>query len=146
MFSISGQWFCNISCTSSISQYSAIQVFDNDIEIWVNENRKDLIKKRDYIINKFQKNKINFLKPNASFYIFVCLENYVGKEGINKNIIHNSEEFCEYLLNYYNIACAPGSAFGIENYMRICYSTNFDILKNAIENIINCINLLKIKK
>ena len=39
-----------------------------------------------------------------------------------------------------------GIAFGIENYIRICYSIDNDVLKQVVTNLIKCINDLRLNR
>ena len=123
-----------IGCPSSISQHAAIKCFDKSVDNWIKIQINDLKQKKNYIMDEFDKNEIQYIKPNAAFYIFV----YIGKY-YKHNRINNSTTFCEYLLEKYNIACTPGSAFGNDDYLRICYSIDDNQLQKVILNLIKCI-------
>ena len=60
------------------------------------------------------------------------IKDRVVKKYYKHNKINNSTTFCEYLLEKYNIACTPGSAFGNDDYLRICYSIDDNQLQNVI--------------
>ena len=125
-----------IGCPSSISQNAAVNCFSSEVNDWINVERKFLVEKRDYIMKELDKENINYIEPNSAFYIFVEV-----KDCFNKVIkdIKNSVDFCKYFLDKFNIACTPGSSFGNDNYIRICYSTDNDTLKEVIRNLIMCI-------
>ena len=93
------------SCPSILSQeagVAALSLSDKKIKIYVDE----LKKKRDYICNIFKSKT-----PNGGIYLFVKDINYLN------------------LLNRHKLAVMPGSAFGMDNYVRICYSNSWDNLK-----------------
>ena len=119
-----------IGCPSSISQNAALNCFGSDMENWINTECESLVEKKNYIMNELSKAGINYIEPNAAFYIFVEVKRY-----FNKNI-KNSVDFCKYFLDIFNIACTPGSAFGNDDYIRICYSIEFEKLKQAINKLI----------
>ena len=41
----------------------------------------------------------------------------------------------EYLLENFDVAVVPGSAFGAEGYFRISFATSMDNLRNALDRI-----------
>jgi exosome complex component RRP43 len=125
-----------IGCPSSISQNAALNCFGSDIENWINTECESLVEKKNYIMNELSKAGINYIEPNAAFYIFVEVKRY-----FNKNI-KNSVDFCKYFLDIFNIACTPGSAFGNDDYIRICYSTDNNTLKEVVCNLIKNTRLL----
>jgi exosome complex component RRP43 len=93
------------SCPCILSQEAAIAALnltDNDISTYVSE----LKQKRDYMCNIFKTPK-----PDGGIYLFV--------KGIN----HLE------LLNQHKLAVMPGSAFGMDGYVRICYSTSWGNLE-----------------
>lgn len=93
------------SCPGILSQeagIAALSLSDNEIKKYIIE----LKLKRDYICNIF-----NAEKPNGSIYLFV--------KGVNY----------QELLNQHKLAVMPGSAFGMEDYIRICYSTSWENLE-----------------
>jgi aspartate/methionine/tyrosine aminotransferase/prephenate dehydratase/prephenate dehydrogenase len=126
-----------IGCSSSISQYAALKCFNKSVDNWIEIQRNDLNKKKKYIIDRFDKEEIEYIKPNAAFYIFVYIRKYYRYNKIN-----SSTTFCEYLLDKYNIACTPGSAFGNDDYLRICYSIDDNQLEKVVSSFIKCIKNL----
>ena len=73
-----------------------------------------------------------------------CDKNFIESDqgyAFNKKI-KNSIDFCKSFLDIFNIACTPGSAFGNDNYIRICYSTDNNTLKDVIRNLIKNTRLL----
>ena len=125
-----------IGCPSSISQNAAINCFSSEIDEWINRECKSLIEKRNYITSELDKAGIKYIEPNAAFYIFVEIKTFFNKK------IKNSIDFCKSFLDIFNIACTPGSAFGNDNYIRICYSTDNNTLKEVIRNLIKNTRLL----
>ena len=93
------------SCPGILSQeagIAALSLSDNEIKKYIVE----LKLKRDFICNVF-----NAEKPDGGIYLFV--------KGVNY----------QELLNRHKLAVMPGSAFGMEDYVRICYSTAWENLE-----------------
>ena len=47
----------------------------------------------------------------------------------------------EYLLEQFDVAVVPGSAFGAEGYFRISFATSMDNLRNALDRIEKALNI-----
>ena len=48
-----------------------------------------------------------------------------------------------FLLNQAHVATVPGSAFGLEGYLRLSYATADDKLRQAIDRIAKAVAMLK---
>ena len=48
--------------------------------------------------------------------------------------------FAEYLLEKFDVAVVPGSAFGAEGYFRISFATSMDNLREALDRIEKALN------
>ena len=84
---------------------------------------------------------ITFPIPQGAFYIFADFSPYIGK-SFNGQRINNSQQLAEILLEKALIATVPGSAFGMEGYLRFSYATSneniakgMDQLKDFIQNL-----------
>jgi len=111
-----------ISCASAISQYSAIDAIRTNTDHMVEsyETRNKLI------IDRLS--KIGWLEPykdNHSLYSWIKMKN--GSD---------SEKYCEFLLNNGVVAC-PGTAFGVDGYIRLCCCNSQENIVEGIERILN---------
>ena len=77
---------------------------------------------------------LNCITPGGAFYVFVNIK----KTGMT------SESFCEYILEDSGVAILPGTSFGEfgEGFIRICYATSQNEIKNALERIKKSISKL----
>lgn len=64
-------------------------------------------------------------KPDGAFYLFVNIE----QTG------YNSLQFCEKLLQEYQVATIPGKAFGDDRCIRLSYATDMQTIEKGIERI-----------
>ena len=77
---------------------------------------------------------LNCIIPGGAFYVFVNIK----KTGMT------SESFCDYILEDSSVAILPGTSFGEfgEGFIRICYATSQNEIKNALERIKKSISKL----
>jgi len=81
---------------------------------------------------------IKFNLPQGAFYFFLDMHDIINKS----KTIHNSGELCEYLLTEHKVATVPGSAFGLENYLRFSFTTSLENLEKGVKRIITGVNEL----
>lgn len=70
---------------------------------------------------------LSCFEPRGAFYAFPC----IASTGLS------SEEFCARLMKEQGVICIPGNAFGEsgEGYIRCCYATDVDKLKEAFKRM-----------
>ena len=117
------------ACT--ISQHAAIAALNGSQECVVNQ-KKIFEERRNYLVKELKEiENISFVFPEGAFYIFIDISKILN----SKNAIKTSNEFCLKLLNENRVATVPGTAFGMEKYIRISYSKSLEELKLAINRI-----------
>ncbi len=98
----------------------------------------DAFKERHtYVVGRFNKMKgISCLKAGGAFYAFPD-----AREAIN-NLFEagklpekNDLAFADYLIEEYDVAIVPGSAFGAEGYFRVSFATSMENLVTALNRI-----------
>ena len=80
--------------------------------------------------------------PDGAFYVFPNVTAFFGKRYENFEI-NNDQDFSLFLLSKAHVATVPGSAFGIEECIRISYATSNEKIDVAFERIKNAVALLK---
>ena len=116
----------SIMCAPTVSQYAATEALkngDSDIEMMKTEYDR----RRKYLTKALSDIGLPCQNPEGAFYVFMKLSQY----GLS------SEEFCERLLEEYNVAIVPGTAFGDcgEGYARLSYAYSLDHLKEAVKRM-----------
>ncbi len=71
-----------------------------------------------------------FLKPDGAFYLFVNIQNHLGKNYHGK-ILWDSTAFAETLLEN-GVVTIPGVEFGAEGYLRISFAKDISQLEEAV--------------
>jgi aminotransferase len=118
-------------CAPTIAQYAGIEALQN-AEKHVREMRDSYKFRRNYFVKKLNEIGLETFMPDGAFY---CFPN-VKKLGFT------SEEFAMKLLEESKVAVVPGDVFGKggEGYIRCCYATSLELLKQALERIEKFIN------
>ena len=132
----------NTGNTSSISQAAALEALTGD-QTFVKHIKKEFEKRRDYLHEELSsiENLICF-KPSGAFYFFPNVKRFFGKTFSGKEI-KNSEDLSLFLLQNGKVATVPGTAFGLDGYIRISYSTSIENLIEATKRIKESLSLLK---
>lgn len=103
----------------------------------------DAFKERHaYVVDRFNTMPgLSCLKAGGAFYAFPD-----AREAINtlhqagKINVATDMAFAEYLLEQFDVAVVPGSAFGSEGYFRISFATSMDNLREALNRIEKALN------
>lgn len=107
-----------------VSQWAALAALKHDIEI-SSGVRSAMQRRRDLFIHTFNRLFPQSLElPLSALYAFIPLSHFPTKK--------NSADFCRELMDKYNIACVPGSAFGKEGYMRMAFSETEEVLEEGL--------------
>lgn len=126
---------------TSISQKAALAALQCDQQI-VQNMVKTFNQRRLLMIQLLNEiPDITFPVPQGAFYVFADFSSYFGRCFENQRI-DTSQQLTEILLEKALIAAVPGSAFGMEGYLRFSYATSEESiekgmtqLKNFLQNI-----------
>jgi aminotransferase len=121
----------SIMCASTMSQEAAIEAFEN-CQSEVEAMRSDYERRRNYVVNRLNEIGLPCHSPKGAFYVFPN----ITPTGLK------SKDFSLRLLKSKRVAVVPGSAFGVsgEGFVRCCFATGLDKLKEATVRIEQFIN------
>ena len=121
----------SIMCASTMSQEAAIEAFEN-CQNEVEAMRSDYERRRNYVVNRLNEIGLPCHSPKGAFYVFPN----ITPTGLK------SKDFSLRLLKSKKVAVVPGSAFGVsgEGFVRCCFATGLDKLKEATVRIEQFIN------
>ncbi|MDB2119779.1 pyridoxal phosphate-dependent aminotransferase [Clostridium paraputrificum] len=130
------------SNTNSIAQYAGVEALN-----WPKDEIEKMVKKfeerRNLMIDRIKSiTGLSIIRPEGAFYVMINLENYLGK-SINENVINNSVDFSRELLEHEKVAVIPGSAFGLDKYIRLSYATSEELILKGLDRIESFLNKLK---
>ena len=126
---IQGHLVSHPSLTAQYIAYGALKECSEDIANMINTYKH----RRDLVIDKLDKiNNLGYVTPDGAFYIFIDLSLYKNKLDFEDSF---SIEFCNQLLDKYEVAAVPGIAFGLDNYIRISYACSEEKFLTGIDRL-----------
>ncbi|MFV0304581.1 MAG: pyridoxal phosphate-dependent aminotransferase [Moheibacter sp.] len=122
------------SGTNSIAQRAAITALDADLSqiqylVDAFQKRKDLMMKLSADIKGFK-----VKEPHGAFYLFPDVSETFGKTYRGKKI-QNADDLALYLLEEALVSTVSGSAFGMDNCLRISFAASEEQLISAMTRI-----------
>ncbi len=98
--------------------------------------------RHEYVVNRFNAMPgLSCLKAGGAFYAFpdarVAINNLLDAGKITEA---TDMAFAEYLLEQFDVAVVPGSAFGAEGYFRVSFATSMENLQTALDRIEKALN------
>jgi len=119
---------------NSIAQKAAVAALlgaQKPVEDMVNE----FSKRRDYMVNKINDIEgLSCINPKGAFYVFVNISKIKGKTVSDKKL-STSDDIANVLLDDFKVAVIPGSAFGMDNYIRLSYAVSMDDIQLGLDRI-----------
>jgi len=115
-----------ILCANTMAQDAAIEALEHGAR-GAEAMRREYEQRRNYIVRAFNDLGLTCFQPVGAFYIFPN----ISSTGLS------SREFSFGLLQKKKVACVPGPAFGPsgEGFVRCCYATSLDQIKEAMARI-----------
>ncbi len=110
---------------SIVSQYAALAACEHtdEISIYI---RSQMQQRRDALIASFVTYDVTIPIPQSALYAFVSLSVF-GASGMS------SVEFCERMLEEKGVAMVPGSAFGVEGFVRLSFGGGVEDIQKGVE-------------
>ena len=115
-----------IMCAPTVAQEAALDALRNGREAML-KMRDSYRERRDFFVGGLNAAGLKCLLPRGAFYAFPS----ISSTGLS------CEEFAKRLLEDQRVAVVPGTAFGAggEGFVRCCYATGRDELKEALNRI-----------
>lgn len=124
------------SNATSISQYAAEAALSGSQDC-IKPMVTAFKERHKYVVDRFNAMPgLSCLMAGGAFYAFPDARKAIA--SLHKASKINAETdmaFAEYLLEKFDVAVVPGSAFGAEGYFRISFATSMDNLRNALDRI-----------
>ncbi|OYY48205.1 MAG: aspartate aminotransferase [Methylophilales bacterium 28-44-11] len=121
---------------TSISQYAAEAALSGD-QACIEPMVKAFKERHIYVVNRFNAMPgLSCLMAGGAFYAFPDARAAIANLFNAGKITETTDmAFAEYLLEKFDVAVVPGSAFGAEGYFRISFATSMDNLREALDRI-----------
>jgi aspartate aminotransferase len=122
---------------TSISQKAALAALTVDTKV-VKVRQEEYCCRRELVLQALEGIPgFRCNRPDGAFYVFPNVS-----ECLRRLSIANSAEFSRFLLREARVATVPGSAFGLEGYIRISYATSRENLKEGLSRIKQAVSSL----
>ncbi len=95
------------------------------------------LERRNYVVDRINKIKgLRCLKAEGAFYsFFECVDAINSLHSLGKISEKTDLAFANYLLENFLLAGVPGSAFGLDNHIRISYATGMEELTKGLDRL-----------
>lgn len=130
------------SCPSSIAQKAAEAAYEGPQDC-VALMRAAFERRRDIVVDLCRQiHGMKCNKPQGAFYLFPCVEAFIGKSD-GERVIKSSGDLALYLLDKAHVATVDGAAFCLDGYIRLSYATSDDNIREAMRRIGDALAKLK---
>ncbi len=120
------------TCPSSISQVAATAALDGPQD-FVRTATKEYRARGELVAKGLGEIKgLELRVPEGAFYAFPKCEAFIGKRTPDGQVIETDADLSSYLLRVGKVATVPGSAFGIQPYIRLSFATSRENLEMAL--------------
>lgn len=134
---LQGHMTTNITSFVQIASIEALANCENEIEFM----RKEYEKRRNYMLERLRALEgIKCANADGAFYLMPNVSYYYGKK-LNGNIINNSNDFCNYILEQANVVLVPGLAYESPDNIRISYANSMANLTEGVNRIEKALKL-----
>ena len=110
-----------ITAVPTFLQEAAVTALHTDTEAM----RLTYRNRRDYVCGRLEQMGLSFPEPQGAFYVFADIRKF----GMT------SDEFCTRLIREAKVAVVPGSCFGTEGFVRICYCYADEELQTGLDRL-----------
>ncbi len=122
------------SNASSISQYATIEALRAS-EAEIASMVATFDKRREKLLKLIREiDGVHAVEPDGAFYVMLVVGDLYGK-AYNGEVIHNSIEFADKLLESEKVATVPGVSFGADDCLRLSYSLGEEEMTTGLRRI-----------
>ena len=98
--------------------------------------RAEFERRRDYIAGRLaQAGSPGVLTPQGAMFFFIGVERFYGRKA-RGNVIRNSSDMVEHLLEHHHVALVPGDAFGAPGHVRMSFAASMADLEKGIDRFL----------
>ena len=122
------------SIVSNISQRAAIAALNGDQSV-VDDMKKAYARRRDLMVAELSKiDGFVVPEPGGAFYVYADVTGLLGREW-GGNLVVNTLQLADYILDVAEVAVVPGEAFGPSGYLRFSYALGDDELLEGLQRL-----------
>jgi aspartate aminotransferase len=122
------------SNVSNISQRAAIAALNGDQSV-VDDMKQAYARRRDLMVAELSKiDGFVVPEPGGAFYVYADVTGLLGREW-GGNLVANTLQLADYILDVAEVAVVPGEAFGPSGYLRFSYALGDDELLEGLKRL-----------
>jgi len=122
------------SGANAVTQRAAIEALIGDQQPTVEMNHEFQRRKKRVLELISEIPGWKLAEPDGAFYVFPDVSFYFGR-STGKEIIHNADDFCMYLLNTAHVSTVTGRAFGTPHCIRLSFANSMQKIEEAYARI-----------
>ncbi|MGF6093931.1 aminotransferase class I/II-fold pyridoxal phosphate-dependent enzyme [Pseudomonas sp. 18175] len=130
------------TCPSAISQLAAAAALSGPQDFVRDANREYQARGAMVVEGLAAIDGLELQMPEGAFYAFPKCAAFIGKRTPDGEVIETDTDLANYLLRVGKVATVPGSAFGLEPYIRLSFATSRQQLEQAIVQLRDALALL----
>jgi aspartate aminotransferase len=93
--------------------------------------RLEYEKRRDFVLRRLDRIPgMSCVRPDGAFYVFPRVRDAMGRVGCGSSV-----DFARFLLREARVAVVPGSAFGLDDCVRVSYAASMNLLSEGLDRI-----------
>ncbi|NBA97189.1 pyridoxal phosphate-dependent aminotransferase [Pseudomonas sp. R5(2019)] len=123
------------TCPSSISQLATVAALNGPQDFVRDANREYQARGAMVVEGLAAIEGLELQMPEGAFYAFPKCAAFIGKRTPDGQLIESDTDLANYLLRDGKVATVPGSAFGLEPYIRLSFATSRQQLEQAITQL-----------
>lgn len=127
----------SVSHACLIAQVAATTALNEAGEDFFAERRRIFKERRDFFTQALKETPgFQVAFPEGAFYVFADCQGMLNKHLPEHNAPFGTDSrLADALLDHALVSCVPGSAFGMDGYLRFSYATDMQSLQTAAERI-----------
>jgi aspartate aminotransferase len=119
---------------NSIAQRASLAAFSgsrNTLDAMLEEFKR----RREFVLEHLSSIRdVSVNRPDGTFFVFLGVGKFYGKKFKNQ-IVKNSVDLADYLLDHLHVVTSPGSAFGDDGCLRISYACSMSELEAGMKRL-----------
>jgi len=123
------------TCPSAISQLAAVAALNGPQDFVRAANLEYQARGAMVVEGLAAIDGLELQMPEGAFYAFPRCAAFIGKSTPDGQLIASDADLSNYLLRVGKVATVPGSAFGLEPYIRLSFATSREQLQQALEQL-----------
>lgn len=114
---------------NSFTQMASITALSPALEVEIQAMAQKFRERRDFAYAKCSTiSSLSLNLPDGAFYLFINIANVKRFGG-------DSMKFCQALLEEQGVALVPGTAFGVDGFVRMSFATSLEMIERGFEKI-----------